>query len=108
MAKLTIVGPSDSNSAAELTKPIENVASIEGTSFELALDEQRESLFEATSIIDCVAHAIEREFGQDCPAGRPEFPRALRTAGRMLDRIASGLEACTLEERSKAIAREEA
>jgi hypothetical protein len=110
MPKLTIVGgdPPSTDPVSELTKLMGYDGSIQGTPLESALDEHRTSLFEAASIIESVAHAIEREFGQDCPVARPEFPRALRVASRMLDSVAGGLEAGTLEDRGLAIARENA
>lgn len=105
MSNLTIVSSSKKPTSAELTKLMGYSGSIQCTPLDTALDELRVALFEANSIIECVAHAIEREFGQDCPADRPEFPRALRTASRMLDSVAGGLEAGTLEDRGLAIAR---
>jgi hypothetical protein len=92
----------------ELSKLTGYDGSIQGTPLESALDEHRTALFEAQSIVASVAHAIEREFGQDTPAGCPEFPRALRIVSRMLDDVAGGLEAGTLEDRGIAIARENA
>ena len=105
MAKdnVTPIGRTD-----DLTKLSGYEGSIQGTTLDTALEELRTALFEAKSIIDSVAHAIEREFGHDCPAGRPEFPRALRTAGRMLDTVADGMEAGTLEDRGLEIARADA
>jgi hypothetical protein len=107
MPNLTLVGSTKSTTAwnEELTKLMGYNGSIQATPLETTLDEHRMSLFEARSIIDSVAHAIEREFGQDCPADRPEFPRALRIASRMLDNVAGGLEAGTLEDRALEIAR---
>jgi hypothetical protein len=104
MVNLTIVGSSVA-SGDDLTKLMGYAGSIQCTPLDTALEELRMALFEANSIIDSVAHAIEREFGQDCPAGRPEFPRALRTASRMIDHVAGALDAGTLEDRGLEIAR---
>jgi hypothetical protein len=93
------------SASAELTRLSGYDGSIQGTPLEKALDERRIEIWEAQSIIESVAHAIEREFGQDWPAGRPNFPLALRAAGRILEKASGDLEAGTLEDRGLEIAR---
>lgn len=65
---------------------------------EEALDEQRAKLFEAHAIIETVGQGILQHFGGNCPAGVPDFERALRVAARMINEIAGALEAGTLED----------
>ena len=89
----------------ELTKLSGYDGSIQGTPLQTALDERRVEIWEAQAIIESVAHALEREFGQDWPAGRPNFPMALRAASRILEKTSGDLDAGTLEDRGLEIAR---
>jgi hypothetical protein len=88
----------------ELTKLMGYDGSIQCTPIETALDERRQEIWEAQSIITCVAHALEREFGTDWPVDRPNYPMALRTANRILEKASGDLEAGTLEDRGIEIA----
>jgi hypothetical protein len=72
---------------------------------ELALDEQRDRLWEVMAIVGSVAAALQAHFG-DWPADIPEFPRALRLAARMVDSVGGKLEMGSIEERVKQLAAE--
>jgi len=83
------------------------IATIQDSPFDTALDEQREALWLAQSIVDTVAPALIKVFGDDgdwC-AKYPEFPRVLAEASRLIAKVADDLESGILEDRALAIAR---
>lgn len=81
--------------------------SIQGTPLDTALDEQREALWLAQSLIDTLAPALIRVFGDDgdWQAKFPEFPRVLRESSRIIRNAADNLKSGILEDRALAIAR---
>jgi hypothetical protein len=100
-----IRGEPASGSSADLDKLSGYSGSIQGTPLETALDEQREALWLARSIVDTTTGSLEREFGKDWPAKLPEFPRALREVSRLVNTIAGNLESAVLEDRALEIGR---
>lgn len=97
----------DTSTSAELDKLTGYKGSIQGTSLERALDEQRTGLFLAGAMVDTVRSTLEQEFGHDWPAKYPEFPRVLREVSRIIDDTAGNLEAGVLEDRALEMARAE-
>ena len=94
-------------SLEDLNRLLGYTGTIQGTPLDTALDEQREALWLARSIVDTVAPALVRLFGDDgdwC-AKFPEFPRVLREASRIIGNAANDLESGVLEDRALAIAR---
>jgi hypothetical protein len=80
---------------------------IQGGSTECALDEQREALWLAQSIVDSVAGALENHFSSDWPRALPDWPRALRGVSQMIYAATGAIEAGVLEDRGLALARAE-
>lgn len=78
--------------------------SIQGTTVERALDEQREALWLAQSIVDSIAGSLNNMFGKDWPAKFPDWPRALRGVSRMVDTATGAMEAGVLEDRAVELA----
>lgn len=78
---------------------------IRGTAVERALDEQREALWLAQSIVDSVAGSLNAKFGRDWPAKFPDWPRSLRGASSMINAATGAMEAAVLEDRALALAR---
>jgi hypothetical protein len=91
----------------DLDRLSDYTGSIQGTPLDTAIDEQREALWLAQSIVDAVASSLMRVFGDDgdwC-AKFPDFPRVLREVSRIIGNAANDLESGILEDRALAIAR---
>jgi hypothetical protein len=76
--------------------------SIAGTPVDEALDELRDRIFDAQSIVEIASRALQ-DLSED--GKEPGYTRALGNVRKSLDEIAAGLEAGTLEDRALAIAR---
>ena len=83
--------------------------SIQGTPLEDALDEQRESLWDAKALLETLSLALVQHFGMEgaWPASVPEYQRVLDRARNIVNDISASLEAAVLEDRALAIARAE-
>lgn len=108
--KVTSIGataPPRTETPHKLDQLLGYAGTIQGTPLDDALDEQREALWLAQSMVDTVAAALIRVFGDDGDWKEmyPDFPRLLDQTSLVIANAATNLEAGYLEDRALAIAR---